>query len=272
VQIEREAWDRAVAEHRTALQGREEENLSATRSMFKEHEQALTALHSIHLGLWYSHNSVRDRTPVQGALSMLAFRAANDLLAAWCLISHGYYVAANSMFRAVYEAWISIFYFWQFPDDANLWWKMDPTRQEEDRMRVGQMRRRLEEAGHIDQEVRRFYGTLSSMTHPTADSMYPGIVVKESTDERQLEFAVVGRFDERKTLYHASVVMMLGLDLAKLIGRALPGAVGQPNSPYESVQEMDRYLKALASHFKLGEELLTLTPEEVYGLIHHNEP
>ena len=265
-------WQKAVSEHRALIEAREQENLDLTKKFFSEHEEGLTALHAIHLALWRCHVNTRDKTPPDGALSFLAFRAANDLLAAWCLMARGHYVAAWSMFRAVLEGWISIVYFHHFPDDAVLWWKTDPTPQEEDRIKVGQMRRRLEEAGYLDPEVRTLYRVLSSMTHPTADSIYPGLIKKEANDEKQIEFSVVGQFDKSKTLYHASAAMILGVNLAKLMAGVLKGAIGGPESPYKSIEEMNRYLNGLAYHFKLEDDLLTLSPEDIYGIQHDSQP
>jgi hypothetical protein len=269
---EREQWLATVAAMRSAIDEREEENLKATRETLSDFEIGLTALHGVHMGLWQAFNGRRRKNAHHSALAMLTFRAANDLLASWCLISRGYYVAANGVFRAVWEGALSAAYVHHFPEDAELWWKMEPTRAEVERLRVGQMRRRLEEEGKIDKEFREFYGTLSAMTHPTADSMYPGIVVKESAGERQLEVAIVGRFEKKKSLYHAAVAVLLGISVARMMAEVLPGSVGEEDSPYSSRDELEESLLAIEHRLGLDKDILALTPEEIYGFRHDSEP
>ena len=261
------AWHRAVKEYyREMIESREEENRRRSKSVLQDYEEAISYFHYIQMIAFTEYAKIRSRQPSDGAISMLSFRASNDVLAAWNALLNGYYVTVGGILRGVYEAWISIIYFSEFPDKATIWWKMEPTKREEQGIRVSQMKGRLIEMGKLDREHPDIYSVFSQMTHPSADSMYPGLERGSSFDPRAIIFNVVGKFDEKKAKDFAKSVCIVSLNLTKIMFQVMKGAVER--TPYKTLDGLSIALDALAQHLELNEGLLAKEPEKRFGVKH----
>jgi len=266
IKDEETLWHQQVKEYREMIENREEENRHKSKSSLQEYEEAISYFHSLQMFAFTEHANIRSLQPHDGAISMLAFRASNDILAAWNLLLCGYFTGVNSILRSVYEACISIIYFSEFPDDAATWWKMNPKKNEEHGIYVGNMRQKLIDTEKLDSGHRDLYSVLSQMTHPNADSMYPGLERGTISGKSVIIFNVVGKFEEKKVKDFAKCICILSLNLTTCMFEAMDGIIEM--SPYKTMDEFLNALDAMAQHLKLDERLLGEEPNKRYGAIH----
>jgi hypothetical protein len=231
-----EDWVEEMRSLRRRVENLEHENQNQSIVFASAEEVTFAALTQLQINLIAGHQEVSTTDHLNNALAFLAHRAVNEQLAAWHLVLTGYFASSNLLFRTVYEIWTTMLYLHTFPDEAKVWWKLEPSPDEKNRMLVGQMRHKLITSDVLAPEHRRVYSFLSEMAHPSADSVYPGL---ERSPNGQLELVLVGRVSEQKTQDFCKAACAYAGSQAKLLARVLVRSTDQPT------ELMDRYVDEL---------------------------